>query len=674
VATTPTNNIPPAPAPSPAAAAVATAATAVISSSVARTNPQNTTANANTLQQAQQTQQNNNLKKLVDAMKGLTKSFTAKPPAASGAGAGKMGIFGSIGSSIKDMIGESLSPLKELKTKGGILKTLASVSGGGVLSTVLGGAAEKIETTERDNKEKIAEQKRKEKEKADEQKRKEKEKADWTSAYLDSTRGGKKLVKTMGAEGAEQEAAKLYEEKLALEKEVEKLKEKQKEKRAIDIIGSDLSKEEQKKLAASEKRLSILGGAPARVSSKTSVSPTPLDAPTVDAITPTTELTSAPASGALIGVAASEPFENLLKINENQLESLEKILDAVTVSDEDRLEARARGTPTPIGAASPVPGATPENKGLLQSLLENSGLGSLLTKGKAIGAAGMGALKAGGAAGMGALKAGGAAGMGALKAGGAAGMGALKAAAPIAAKMALPAAAVAGAGYAGYKTGGLLNEYVLNPAAEAITGQEGETLGGAVYSGVDKVKGMLGFQTDAKKMEMSERKAVEDLYNKQMMERGTVSPYLAKEMEKYGVKTPDTLIKTVTPATATPTPTPTTSKTEVPPAIDATPQVEAQPVQAIDATPPPIVSPVSSESRVDALAVSRAEEMTNTMLSKTDAMAEASAKKPIVVTVPTPMPSMPSMNTTTNTTIVRPDTRTPEPTFNKVLSRNFTFA
>jgi hypothetical protein len=60
------------------------------------------------------------------------------------------------------------------------------------------------------------------------------------------------------------------------------------------------------------------------------------------------------------------------------------------------------------------------------------------------------------------------------------------------AKFLNPVAKVAAAGYAGYKTGELLNEYTLNPIAETLTGQKGATLGSAIYDGVDKVQSLWG--------------------------------------------------------------------------------------------------------------------------------------------------------------------------------------
>jgi len=67
-------------------------------------------------------------------------------------------------------------------------------------------------------------------------------------------------------------------------------------------------------------------------------------------------------------------------------------------------------------------------------------------------------------------------------------------------------AAVAGAAYGGWKVGEALNEYVLNPLAEKITGTQGETVGTALYGAVDTAMGWFG-ASDADKMREAEEKA-----------------------------------------------------------------------------------------------------------------------------------------------------------------------
>jgi hypothetical protein len=596
----------------------------------------------------QQAQMNSNTKKLVDALVSLKKPFAdlaKQKPARTGDGKGTTGIAGAIGGTIKGIIKDKLSPITNLTSKEGILQTLATISGGGLSGMIAGGALEKFQVG----------------------KEEEKRKEDFKKAYLESTPAGKRLVKSKGEEEATREVEKLYNEKLELEKQIAELKTKQKQAQATGVVGADLSKEEQKELAAKEKRLGIVMGGPARISKKAKEEPD-----RVSRVSKAAETRDAIQAG-----STPESFEHLVEVNEEQLDSLKRIVAAVTETQEDKLEKRKKVAKVEI----PQKEGKKEEKGFMGSPLEKLPLGDLLSKTKIGGALATGARTAGGALATGA-----------------------RALAPVAAKAALPVAAVAGAGYAGYKAGGLLNDYVLNPAAAAITGNEDETLGGAIYSGVDKVKGMLGFQTDQKKMELADRKAVEELYNKQMMERGSVSPYLAKEMEKYGVKTPDTLIKKKPPVT--PSPVIATEPAIQLPEEDlrqtrlvdekikqeyqtATPEERAQ-IQKITgmtdrdlstplvtatpvATPPVAPSPAQTAAAIMPI-MSRAEEQTNILRERTAAVEEGKQQKPIIVAMPG-QPSGPAViNNSTNTTIVRPETRSPEPTFNKILTKNFLFA
>lgn len=78
-------------------------------------------------------------------------------------------------------------------------------------------------------------------------------------------------------------------------------------------------------------------------------------------------------------------------------------------------------------------------------------------------------------------------------------------------RFAAPVAGVAAAGAAGVAAGSMLNNYVINPLTEKITGTKGATLGTAVYDGVDKVKGWFG-NSDADK----QKKLEEELRNKRL--------------------------------------------------------------------------------------------------------------------------------------------------------------
>lgn len=97
------------------------------------------------------------------------------------------------------------------------------------------------------------------------------------------------------------------------------------------------------------------------------------------------------------------------------------------------------------------------------------------------------------------------------------GAGMLKNVAKFGLRMAGPVAAVAGAGYAGWEAGKLLNEHVIDPTAKAITGDKNATLGSALYDGVDRVQDMAGgFLGRSDSMKAAEvEAATRDKLNKQ---------------------------------------------------------------------------------------------------------------------------------------------------------------
>jgi hypothetical protein len=156
--------------------------------------------------------------------------------------------------------------------------------------------------------------------------------------------------------------------------------------------------------------------------------------------------------------------DELLELNEEQLDQLKKMVKALTETQEDRLEKKVKG-PAPISTEKKP--EQEKEKGLIGSLLEKAaGIKGVL--GKGAGALG----KAGGAL--------------------------AKAVGP-ALSAAAPALGVAAAGAAGYGVGTLINDKIINPATEKLTGVKGQTLGGAVYDAVDNVKGWFG-NSDADKI------------------------------------------------------------------------------------------------------------------------------------------------------------------------------
>ena len=296
----------------------------------------------------QQNQQNQNIKKLVDAIKKMSDGIKPKKmPSASKDGA--LGIFGAIGKTLSDLRKDKMGGVKKLFTKEGALRALSGV--GGVAGTIAGSAAEKIKTA----------------------KEEEQKKTEWTSAYLESTAKGKKLTKTLGKEGASEEAKTLYDEKVKLEEEVADLKQKQKEKKGTGVLGADISKEEQKTLEKSEKRLGVLAGGPERI--RAAKMPEMQTLPTVTALP--AKLSPVGTSGITASREPDGKIDKLLDINQDQLDILEKILSASTESEESRLESKKIAAPS--FAALGAKEEKPEEKGLFQTLL--GGLSGIFSKG-----------------------------------------------------------------------------------------------------------------------------------------------------------------------------------------------------------------------------------------------------------------------------------------------------
>ncbi len=527
-----------------------------------------------------QNDQNSNVKKLVDSLKTVTDTLKAgfkTKDSKSGADS----ISKAIGNSIKDILTGKGAGLKDLMTKEGLLGGLASMAGGGLTSTILGGAAEKIKAG-----------------KEEEQARKE-----WKKTFLQETEQGKQLQEKLGTKGAEQQADKLYEQKLNLEKEIADLEEKQKRVEAAGLG----EKTQQTAIGAKQQQL--------------------------------TDLT--------------KPLEESNEIESKQLEELKKLVLAATPTEEDRLESKKK-IQQEITAPAAEKAKKEEGKGLLDSLMDlknlKGTLGGLVTK-----------------------------------------AGPLLSMASKALPFAGSAAAVAGAGYLGYKGGEWLNETALNPLAEAITGDKGDTVGTALYSGVDKFKGMMGFETDADRQRMAEQQGLEQAraalakrkaaqgaekiqlpaddaaqsqaaLSKAMSEYNTASP--AEKMQikdtigAASISESDLLEsamgKVLRGATLSAEETAVLEKNK----IGTNTLVGLQPT-----------APVPT-----ALPITRSEQQTQMMQQRTaDVVDKKTEQKPIIIQTPAPAPT-PAVMTQTNTTIVRPDTRSKEPTFNRVLSNNFTFA
>lgn len=192
--------------------------------------------------------------------------------------------------------------------------------------------------------------------------------------------------------------------------------------------------------------------------------------------------------------------DELLTLNQEQLEELKKLVDAATVDQETKLEEASKNklnSPKQIKEAEKS-----EKKSLLDTL--QKGLGGSLAGlkdmiGKAIPLLG------------------------------------------VAAKAALPAAAVGGAGIAGYWLGEKLNENVINPYMEKRTGVKGATLGTALYGDVDKIKGLFG-ASDEDKMKAEDEKQRLILGKRLLGEGKQISDSMAQFLKSKGVTVPASAI------------------------------------------------------------------------------------------------------------------------------------
>lgn len=157
--------------------------------------------------------------------------------------------------------------------------------------------------------------------------------------------------------------------------------------------------------------------------------------------------------------------DDLLDINEKQLAALNKLVAATTVTEEDKLEAKKPETNTIVKEQA----KTKEEKkgGIFDSLTD-------MLKGMIPGFDILTKLPS-----------------------------MFSVITPVLSALA-PAAGVAAAGTAGYMFG----KHVVNPAldstAEAITGTKGETVGTALYKGVDKIAGVFGKSDEDKAQEAQE--------------------------------------------------------------------------------------------------------------------------------------------------------------------------
>ena len=216
-----------------------------------------------------------------------------------------------------------------------------------------------------------------------------------------------------------------------------------------------------------------------------------------------------------------------LEIENKQLKVLTKIENAVTVSEEDRLESKK-----PESTVEKIKKETPADPVQKKSILDRAKdlAESVRQRGKDLlnklkGSPGESFVQRAKNGAGSILKSGSTIAGSAASAGG----GILSSAGSLVSKVALPALAVAGAGAAGYAAGQWLNENT--DIQKNIAG------------GVDTVKGWFG-NSDEDKQKEAEKKATQDLYDKRVQE-GKLTPKAAEYFEKHGIKVDKTKINTV---------------------------------------------------------------------------------------------------------------------------------
>ena len=316
------------------------------------------------------------------------------------------------------------------------------------------------------------------------------EKAKYITEFSQLTEVGRGMSRTE----AMTEGARRFEELKKLNPELESLESK--EKRARDFGGSLSESDLARKEALLEKRKELQNYASAQIIKPQA---TIVDKETMDGFK----------AGVLTELAESTPKERemflsqdpemiksifegavseLAGLSEKQLEMLKSIDETLHKNEEELHEANLRKGHIPTLVSKNEP-KQEEQGGIIDTIISGlSTAGSMLGRGVA---AAKGATVAGKAAIMGGLATAKGAigtGIGAAKGAIGTGIGAAKSAGagllrvlPAVGKAVLPAAAVAGAGYAGWRAGGWLNENVVDPTVSRLTGVENNTLGSAIY-------------------------------------------------------------------------------------------------------------------------------------------------------------------------------------------------
>lgn len=417
---------------------------------------------------------------------------------------------------------EKMDPIKKLTSLQGITETLAAKAGPGLTGALLGTAAEGMQI----------------------RKEEKQRKASFVTSVLEGTEVGRAWQKEHGVEKAAQLATNVYKERESLEKQISVLDQKEKLIQgdgSVEGAGLDekdsLARENLRKQLDENKKF-FLPKKDATEASEPNV---------LKEVTKTEQPTSQIREELMQGVreGLQQEYENLSpeeraefdknpeeraimieaamrelsKISEDQLRELVRIADSL---DDNELEDKEKLLETVEEKALTLesPEEPEEKKSPMKSLLEKGmslfrsgfkGLTSVFSKGLSFLTGGLTKL-----------------------------IGPIASMLPSLMSSLAPAAGVAAAGAAGYMVGTHVVNPVLNKAAEAITGVEGETVGTGIYTAVDNLAGsklgnMLGFKSDAQKMEESDTRALVEMGNAKIAKGEKVSPTIAKAMVKSGI-------------------------------------------------------------------------------------------------------------------------------------------
>jgi hypothetical protein len=431
--------------------------------------------------------------------------------------------------SLSKWFDDKISPIKKLTSLQGITEHMAAKAGPGLLGTVLGTAAEGIQSR--------SEQKERKK--------------SFVASVLAGTETGRAWQKEHGAEKASQMALKLFNQREIIEKRISELKEKEKLLKGTgEVEGAGLDEEDEKRLAELTEELkknreffmrdsdkSQIEKEPMRDSDKSQIEKEPSKPESTstkqlrfefmqgiregllqeyESLTPEekAEFHKNPEERAIMIEAA---MHELSKISEEQLRELIRIADSL---DENELENKEKLLETIKEKQEEIPTKKEEEKTSFKKLLESGmkmfssglkGLGTIFSRGMSLVGIGIAKLS-----------------------------GSLVSMLPGLASAMGPASAIAAAGVGGYMFGKNVVNPALNTVAEYLTGTEGETVGTSLYGAVDSIAGskignMLGFRSDEQKSKEAEEKALIAFGQSKISKGEKISAEIAKAMVKNGI-------------------------------------------------------------------------------------------------------------------------------------------